>query len=151
MRVRRISGADPQPIAAPPDWNEETHGHCTALFVRRETINGIEFMRSAWEGEGGEALLILAGAAVVLGVAADRHPVVNMGVAELPDYFDPVMQSQCFVTPGGARAVRVEMLFCHDGGRKAFASVLIDGTLADAVSTGITRIEAYARKEGWIT
>lgn len=149
MRAKRIQGADPTPIGAPPDWKEEENGHCTALFVREDVIDGVAFKHSAWEGEDGEALRMLAGASLVLGVNAKRHPVVRIGFAELPEIFEPVMQARTFTAPDGTRVCRVEMLFSHDGGKRAYANVIIDGTLADAISTGVTRIETFARKEGW--
>lgn len=149
MRARRISGADPTPIGAPPDWSEEENGHCTALFVRRARIDGIDFMQSAWDSDSGESIKTLAGAAVVLGVACHQHPVVHMGVAELPEVFEPVIQARTYHDPKGQRMVRVEMLFAHEGGSRAYANVKVDGTLADAVSTGVTRIETYARDQGW--
>src|SRR3546814_3324345 len=103
MRARKISGADPTPIGAPPNWSEEENGHCTALFVRKEKIDGIDFMRSAWDTDSGESIKTLAGAAVILGVSANEHPVVHMGVADLPEVFEPVIQARTFHDPKGHR------------------------------------------------
>lgn len=55
MRPTRISGADPKPLAAPADWNEAEAGPCGALFIRRERHDGVDYMRSAWEVDAGEA------------------------------------------------------------------------------------------------
>lgn len=151
MRARRISGADPTPIGAPPDWKEEENGHCTALFVRHDVVAGIQFKRSAWDAESGESIMLLAGAAVVLGVNAKRHPVVNMGVSELPEDFEPVVQARRFTTPSGAAAVRVEMLFPFEGGKRAFANEIVSGSFAEAVGRGVTRVEEFARSQGWTT
>lgn len=149
MRPVRINGADPQPLGAPEDWTEEKHGHCGALFIRRERIAGVAYMRSAWEVEAPEAARLLAGARLTLGVAGDRHPVVQLGVGDLPSDFEPTVMARRFTDLVGRPVVRVEMLFPHAGGRRGFCEVLVDGTLADAVSQGVTRIEALARREGW--
>lgn len=149
MRAARISGADPKPIAAPADWSEETHGHCGALFIRREQIAGIAYMRSAWEVEANEAHLLLAGARLTLGVQGVCHPVVQLGVGDLPADFEPVLTARRFNDLTGKPAVRVEMLFPHAGGRRGFCEVHVEGTLGDAVASGVTRIEALARREGW--
>lgn len=150
MRARKISGAEPTPVGAPANWSEEENGHCTALFIRKTRIDGIDFMQSAWDTDSGESIKTLAGAAVILGVSANDHPVVHIGVADLPETFEPVIQARTFHDPQGQRMVRVEMLFDHEGGSRAYAKVKIDGTLADAVSAGVTRVETFARTQGWI-
>jgi hypothetical protein len=149
MRAIRISGADPLPLGAPADWKEED-GHCGALFIRREVISGVHYMRSAWEVEVGEAALLYAGARLTLGIAGQCHPVVHLQVADLPADFEPVVHARRFNHTDGRPCVRVEMLFPHAGGRRGFCEEPVDGTLADAVSSGISRIEALARREGWI-
>ena len=50
----RILNADPVPLGAPRDWKEDAHGRCVGLFIRREQLNGVDFMRSAWEAEENE-------------------------------------------------------------------------------------------------
>lgn len=150
MRAVRIAGADPLPLGAPRDWNEAQHGHCGGLFIRRELIDGIPYMRSAWEVEATEAALLFAGARMTLGIQGTEHPVVQMGLTPLPDDFEPTVMARRFTHVSGTPCVRVEMLFAHAGGRRGFCEVKVDGTLADAVSEGVTRIEALARREGWI-
>jgi hypothetical protein len=150
MRAVRISGADPKPLGAPDDWSEETHGHCGGLFVRRENIAGLAYMRSAWEVEAPEAALLFAGARMTLGISGWQHPVVQLGIGDLPPDFEPTVMARRFTDLSGRPAVRVEMLFPHAGGRRGFCEVHVDGTLADAVAEGIDRIEAMARREGWI-
>lgn len=150
MRPVRIAGADPRPLGAPQDWDEERHGHCTALFIRRETVNGSPYMRSAHEVEPHEALCMLAGAHLTLGIQGVEHPVVQMGLAHLPEDFEPVMIARRFTTETGRKMVRVEMMFAKGNGQRIYANEDVDGTLADAVSTGITRIEALARIQGWL-
>lgn len=150
MRARRITGADPIPLGAPADWKEDENGQCTALFVRREKIDGIDFMRSAWDADPGEAMKMFAGAPMIAGISGQNHAVVHYVVGELPETFEPVVMARRFTTPDGHAAVRVEMLFPDEGGRRLFANVLIDGTLADAISIGVTRVENFARNKGWI-
>lgn len=149
MRPARIIGADPQPIGAPADWREEEHGHCGALFVRRDVENGVPFMRSAWEVEAAEAAMLFAGARLTLGVAGVQHPVVQLQVADLPPDFEPILTARRFTDLKGNPAVRVEMLFPCAGGRRVFCEVAVTDRLAFAVADGIERIEQLARHEGW--
>lgn len=150
MRTVRISDADPQPLGAPAGWSEETHGHCGALFVRREQMGGVEFMRSAWEIDTSEAARLYAGAQLLLGVEGQRHPVVNMQVGPLPDTFDPVLHAHRGVKPSGRAYVRVEMMFPHDGGRAAFAEEWITGSFSYAVGLAVAKIEILAQTSGWL-
>lgn len=150
MRAVRIAGADPTPLGAPPDWNPETDGHCGALFIRRDVEGGVAFMKSAWEVEAVEASMLFAGARLVLGVAGDRHPVVNLSTTELPADFEPVVTARRISSLDGKPLVRVEMLYPYGGGSRGFVEVHVDGTLADAISTGVTLIEALARRNGWV-
>lgn len=150
MRPVRIAGADPKPIGAPRDWDPEKHGHCAALFVRSELIDGVPYMRSAWESEASEAAMIFAGASLHLGVQGTEHPVVQLGIGPLPDGFEPTVTARRFSDLQGRPGVRVEMMFPYAGGRRGWCEVPVDGTLADAISIGVTRIEALARKEGWL-
>lgn len=134
MRPTRIAGADPLPLGAPPDWNEATDGPCSALFVRRENVAGVAFMRSAWEVDAAEAIYMLAGAKLTLGIAGQKHPVVALGIDPLPSDFEPVTMARRFTTPSGQAAVHVEMLFPYGGGQRAYANVLVaDGGLAAAI------------------
>lgn len=149
MRPVRISGADPKPLGAPNDWNEERHGHCAALFIRREMIDGVPYMRSAWEGELPEALSLLAGAPVHLGVQGTDHPVVQLGLGPLPEDFTPTLVARRFTTIANQPAVRVEMLFPHGGGRRGWVEVLIESTLPRAIAKAVTLLEQLAVKEGW--
>jgi hypothetical protein len=151
MRPVRIAGADPKPLGAPEDWSEEKHGHCGALFVRRENIDDVAYMRSAWEVEAAEAALLFAGAPMTLGIAGHCHPVVQLGVGELPVDFEPVVVARRIFDLHGKPAARVEMIFPHAGGRRGFCEVHIDaeGGMAEAVAKGVLRVEALARKHGW--
>lgn len=149
MRSVRIAHALPRPIGAPPDWDSEKHGHCGGLFIRPEQIDGIPYMRSAWEVEPTEALTFLAGAKFELGISGTRHPVVQLRAGDLPESFDPVVMARQFAHPTGAAMVRVEMMFPHEGGRRGWIEVEITGTLAGAIAEGIVKIEELARNHGW--
>lgn len=149
MRPIRIDGAEAKPLGAPPDWKEDESGHCGALFIRREEIAGVAYMRSAWDVEHGEATLMFAGAKLTLGISGSCHPIVQLGIAELPPDFEPVMTARRFTSPDGIAWVRVEMLFAHAGGRKAFCEHPVEGKLADAVKSAIIKIERLAKREGW--
>lgn len=150
MQATVIPGCDERPIGAPEDWVPDRHGHCGGLFVRREEVSGLQFMRSAWEADSTEAMMLFAGARIHLGVQGTVHPVVNLGVYDLPPDFEPTVNAQRYNAADGRSMVRVDMLFPHGGGRRAYSRVHVDGTLADAVSTGIIHCEALARERGWI-
>lgn len=149
MQPTRIKDAEPRPLGAPSDWNEAENGHCGGLFVRREDVAGVPFMRSAWEASPADAGLLLAGARVHLGVAGLTHPVVQLSVGDLPPDFEPVVTARRFTAPSGTPMVRVEIVYPPDG-RRGYSSVPVLLGLADAVSVGIQHIEQMARKEGWI-
>lgn len=149
MRPIRIPGAGDRPLDAPSDWDETKDGVCGRLFVRREVVGDIQYMRSAWEVEFGEAASLLAGAPMTLGVSGNQHPVVQLGIGELPADFDPVIYSRILNRPNGERYVRVELLFPHKGGMRAFAEVPIVADLAAAIARGVQQAEDIAAKEGW--
>lgn len=151
MQAVRIDRANPRPLGAPGDWTEE-NGHCGGLFIREELIAGVNYMRSAWEAEPEEALLLLGGAKVLLGVAGRQHPVVSLGVGQLPPDFAPVATVRQFAALDGTPAIRVEMLFDADGGRRGFAECRLDvgRTWAESVQFGIEQVTELARREGWI-
>ncbi len=149
MRPIRIEGAEDKPIGAPADWDEATHGHCQALFVRREVIDGVPYMRSAHEIDGGDTLAMLAGASLELGIQGSTHPVIQLAPGPVPQEFEPVMQARCYTAADARPMVRVEMMFPSQPGRMVFSNTHIDGTLADAVSIGITNIQSFARAQGW--
>lgn len=149
MRPTRIPGADPTPLGAPHDWKDDQNGHCGALFVRRDQISGVEFMRSAWEVDPSEAAMLYAGARLTLGVQGRQHPVVHLQVGELPETFDPVVHARRFTRPDGRPYVRVEMLFPYGGGRSAYAEQPVTGSFSYAVSLAIAMIEQLAQTHGW--
>jgi hypothetical protein len=150
MKPVRIVGALPDPLNAPADWTED-NGRCGRLFIRVDIEQGVPFMKSAWEAEPEDALLLLGGAKVILGISGNRHPVVNLGVAQLPEDFAPVVTARQFAALDGTAAIRVDMLFDAHGGRRGFCEVRLDGrTYAEAVEHGIDQIVVLARREGWV-
>lgn len=152
MKPVRIAGALEKPLNAPPDWDREENGLCGALFIRPETIEGVPFMRSAWEADPEEALLLLGGAKVILGISGNRHPVGNLAIDQLPEDFQPVMTARPFAALDGTQAIRVEMLFDAQGGRRGFCEVRTEGrTYGEAVEYGVAQVIDLARKEGWVT
>lgn len=153
MRPTVIEGHSPKPLAAPDGWDEERDGKCTALFVRPQVMGGVHFLRSAWEADPSEALQLLGGGKLILGIGGHCHPVVNLCVDQVPDTFAPVMTARQFVTMGGKPAIHVEMMFSTpDGPRIGKVDVhLQDVSYAVAVITGIEELEAFARSQGWIS
>lgn len=150
MEPVRIPGALPKPLGAPDDWTEE-NGKCRGLFIRPQMINGVHFMQSAWEASPEEAGLLLAGGKMVLGISGVQHPVVQLGVAELPEEFPPVVTARPVVDIVGNSGVQVDMLFAYGGGRRGVSRMALEGRgFATAVAEGIEQIEALARREGWI-
>ena len=150
MRPTRIANHT-HAFSPPKDWDAETAGHCGTLFARAEVVDGVAYMRSAWETEHHEAGLFLAGAKMVLGIAGQGHPVVHIALAQLPEDFEPVLTARHIIGPSGQRAVRVEMTFAHDGGRRAFSEILLAGcSFPAAVAKGAELILELADKEGWL-
>jgi hypothetical protein len=123
MKPAVIANARPKPLGAPSDWKPDQNGHCSALFVRDEEVNGVHYMRSAWEVDAHEAALLYAGARLTLGIAGNSHPVVQLGMTELPVDFEPVVHARRFAALDGKPMVRVEMLFAHGGGRRGFTEI----------------------------
>lgn len=152
MRAVRIDNALPKPLGAPEDWDRDANGHCSGLFIRPEIMDGVQFMRSAWEAAPEEAGLLLAGGKLILGISGTQHPVVNMGVAQLPDDFEPVVTARKIVTLGGTVGVRVDMLFSTPTEpKRGFVEVALESrSYASAVAEGIELVEELAKGEGWV-
>jgi hypothetical protein len=142
----RIEG-DATRLGAPHDWNDADHGRCGALWVRLDSVDGLPFMRSAWEPEADEAGLLLAGAKVHLGICGTSHPVVQVGIGPLPEDFLPPLTVEQAVTPEGVKSVKVAM-FVPGGQRITAAATLGTDGLGPAVALAIGEIETLARAEG---
>jgi hypothetical protein len=149
----RIDGALPRPIGAPPNWDPDTHGHCGGLFVRIEEIEGLRYMRSAWEAEPLEALQLLAGAKWLLGISAPQHPVVQMGIGPVPESFGDVHTVRETIGQGGQAVVRVESLFCcadDQPAQRVFCErPVMGGDVSAATAEAMDENRALARARGW--
>lgn len=84
MLPGRIERAD-RVLAAPPDWNEQTHSCCASLPIRVELVRGVPCMTSAWLPTAEELQALIAGAAVHLHVFNTSHPVVGVSVGSPPE------------------------------------------------------------------
>ena len=151
MRTIRIDGADPKPLGAPRDWDPDRHGHCGGLFIRREIMGGIHYMRSAWEFDQTEALLQLGGGKLVLGIAGHEHPVVHLQVEAPPEDAEPVYAARRTIDGTGRAAARVDAIYPHGGGRRCYCEVILnDDPFATGVSAAIDKCDELAVREGWL-
>lgn len=154
MRIGRITGHTAE-LSPPPDWDKEANGHCGTLFVRGELINGVHFMRSAWEAEPCEALFQLAGGKLILGIAGRQHPVVHLAVEAPPEDFQPMLTAQPAMIMSGTETVsgvHVEVLYPNSGSPKRGVVDVVIGPegMGAAIAFGLSQIEDLARGEGWI-
>jgi hypothetical protein len=148
-RIDNPTAVLPKPI----DWDDQQNGHCAALPVKIETIGGVPYMRSAWDIEATEALQLLCGARLVLGVAGHRHPVVQMKVEDLPVDFQPGYTVRRITSLGGCLCARVETLMPRPDGmaQMIYCEEPITGEgMAITVGRAIDRIDDLARKNGLI-
>lgn len=79
MQIGQIEGMNVA-LGAPEDWTAETHGQCGVLPVRREVLDGLPKMTSAWFPTAEEIQRLASGAPIYLGVVGSGHPVVSLGV-----------------------------------------------------------------------
>ncbi len=152
MRPTRIEGADPLPLGAPKDWDPDKHGRIGGLFVRREIIGGIHYMRSAWELEEEEALLLLAGGQQIIGVQGHEHPVLHLGIQPPPEDAQPVYVSRRTVGTSGLLGGRVDAVYPHGGGRRCYAEIILsdDEPFARACGRAMDMCDELARQQGWM-
>lgn len=64
-------------IEEPENWKPQ-YGKCEALRLRREDLNGLPVMLSAWKPSATELEILVRGGSVVLGVLGSVHPPVLM-------------------------------------------------------------------------
>lgn len=69
-------------LGAPPNWTPENHGHCSALPVRDEVIDGLPWMVSAHEFSPTEIKALTEGAVLELWIQGTTHPVIGMRVRQ---------------------------------------------------------------------
>ena len=143
-------------LGAPQQWDQEKNGRCSVLHIRAEVIQGIGFLRSAWEVEGREAGALLAGARLVLGIAGMpngdnqiAHPVVHLDMTEVPDDVPPTLTARQFAHPDGSPALHVEMIF--GPGKCGVCTVALNhDTLPQAIALATENIMAMAKLREWI-
>lgn len=153
MIPTRIEGAMENPLDAPADWNPDQNGHCGALFVRCDQVNGIRFLRSAWEALPSEALALLAGGKVELGLAARDHPVVNLGVAMPASGVNAAMSVRFLNEPDGTEYIRVDAIYPSATPDIIFCEARpkpLGMTNAAGIAAAIEQIEELARSRGLI-
>lgn len=140
-----------QVLTPPDDWDEERNGHCGQLFIRHELQDGVNFMRSAWEMAPDEALMLLTGAKILLGISGTRHPVVNLQVAQLPADFETAYSARRYRGTDGGERVRVEGLHAHDGAAKRLYCERLIGQdgIAVAIAQAVDAIEELVDQNGW--
>jgi hypothetical protein len=143
-------------LGAPHKWDQEANGRCTVLHVKAEVIQGIGFLRSAWEPEEADPGLLLAGARMVLGIAGSpdqnnqiAHPVVHLALTDVPEDIPPTLTARQFVQPDGSQALHVEMIF--GPGKRGVATVSMNASpFHEAVALGAENITEMARLREWI-
>lgn len=153
MLPTRIDGAMDKPIGAPDDWNPDQNGHCAALFVRCDQVDGIRYLRSAWETTPSEALSLLAGGKVELGLATRAHPVTSLGVSMPADGCNPAMSVRFLSEPNGTPYIRVEALYPSTPPVILYCEVRPKAngmSNAQGVAHAIEQIEELARSKGLI-
>jgi hypothetical protein len=64
-------------IEPPENWKPE-YGECNSLYLRREDLNGVPVLLSAWKPSAVELEMLVRGGSVVLGVLGTAHPPVLM-------------------------------------------------------------------------
>lgn len=137
-------------LTAPTNWNKDEAGPCGSLYVRAEKIDGVNFMRSAWDVEVMEALRMACGSRMVLGISGSVHPVVHMEIGALPRDFEPVVMCRQVIDQHGKQAVRVDGLYATpEPGAQHFWALVErkDMTFAQAAQLGLEAVEALADLE----
>lgn len=152
MLPQRIEGALDSPIGKPADWNADKAGECLALHVREQMIGDYRFMVSAWEPSPGELAALVCGAPVHLGISAKQHPVVQLGVGDVPKH-SAIRKTGWIVSEDRDDDDRLWCRITLVVGQNHFpAGIEIEGTeqMPEATSRLMAAMLRHARKEGWI-
>jgi len=74
-------------LGKPTDWDDAENGPCVGLPILdyEEPSTGVKYMISLWEPSPEELKAIIAGAPIKLWVCGVAHPVVALGVGEVPE------------------------------------------------------------------
>lgn len=153
MQPARIEDASTA-LKPPTDWDEAENGRCGQLAIRVERIAGVQFMFSAWEVGPEEALIILAGGKVQLGVSGSVHPVVNLAVQPAPEQVYPVSVVREVLDSAGYLTMEVETLWPPLAGstkahRGRIAVRVEDGGIPMAVGLAFQQLAGLAKEHGW--
>ncbi len=74
-------------FGAPANWDPAKHGECGVLQIADVLgEGGVPFMESLWRSNADELAALNAGAAIVLGIQGQIHPVVYLGVTIPPQH-----------------------------------------------------------------
>lgn len=154
MQPARIEDASVA-LKPPADWDEERNGHCGQLPIRVEKIDGLSFMFSAWDVQPGEALAILAGGKVRLGISGSVHPVVRLGVDFPQEQLSPVSTIREMMDREGRHCVEVETLWPPlEGSTKAHRGrvqiIVGEGGVPMAAGFGLQQLTDMAKRERWV-
>ena len=142
-------------LGVPQKWDQEKNGRCAVLHVKAEVIQGIGFLRSAWEPEEADPGLLLAGARMVLGIAGApnehnqiAHPVVHLDMTDVPEDVPPTLTARQFAQPDGSQALHVEMIF--GPAKRGVCTVAMNGSpFHEALAIGAQNITDMARIREW--
>lgn len=137
-------------LSAPKDWDEAKNGRCAELFIKVEQVDGLRFMRSSWEPEADEAMRLLAGGKLTLGVSGNIHPVIDMTVPDMPADHEPLIVVRIVTLFDGQRGIRVEGMFPACKTHRIFAEAPIKASLAEAVAVAMMHVEQLAKNAGWM-
>ena len=77
-------------IGKPKDWDEEKDGYCGGLPIRIERRGDMAFFVSHLEPSPDELEAIKAGAPIEIAISSPQHPVLQMGVGDVPGLLEPV-------------------------------------------------------------
>jgi hypothetical protein len=143
-------------LGVPAQWDQEKNGRCAVLHIRAEVIQGIGFLRSAWETDEADPGLLLAGARMVLGIAgmptSDNqiaHPVVHLDMTDVPEDVPPTLTARQFAQADGTQALHVEMIFGRN--QRGVCTVGMNAsTMAEAIALATENIMDLAKAREWI-
>lgn len=154
MRAARIEDADTA-LKPPTDWNADQNGHCSNLPIKVERVDGVTFMFSVWEVEGLEALTMVAGGKIRLGVSGTVHPVVNLGVQAPCDQVLPVSIVRQALDREGQPCVEVETMWPPRPGStiasRGHCTICIGPAgMPMAVGIAFQELHKLAKAQGWV-
>lgn len=154
MLPARIEDADTA-LRPPADWDEAQNGRCGSLPIRVERIDGVQFMISAWEVSTDEAMVLLAGGKVQLGVSGSAHPVVNLNVSPPSEQVWPVSMVREMLDNKGDHCVEVETMWPPlEGSTKAHrgrcVARIADGGVPMAVGLAFQELAKLAKQNRWV-